>query len=444
MALILFLALLVLIFIIKQYVNDTHTRGILYLFVGYWFTSLILSTFSPFGLYKVHGFTYVLLVLGVYAFVLGMILSPIQMYSDTTKFTGKQNVIYAKLMKMLNSNVLLILYVSASFFCLFFARKALAIAAFQNHAEMVEQYELIFDSNSLSLFVFSNIITPLFHIMLVLLSFWLINRKELKTNYIIRIIVFVFFFICYTIISGSRSVFLVALLYLASVYFFSTTRQKLFRFKFKSILIILSISLVVYMGVSIMNSYRLTGELTLNSDVRFDPGYDTPFQKSLKYSVIPIALFDRALQSDCIEKYGGLKYGKATFTGLDSWMGRLLKYVGITHKGTSFIVADVQENYYNVAPEVIANYAYTGVFYHYLDFGFLGAFLFPFLFGIIYRKLINLYYRSFKISVLLLLCLGFFMMMHSVFTCYFIKGWVFLYIIVLLIVSRIERSVTYL
>ena len=435
MVILFIILLLILLLLIKHKVSDTGSKLFLYMFVVYWFFSLILSTFSPYHIFKIHWHTYLLLLISVFAFVLGMLSVKIGKASGADSI----NVINIKVQKLLTSKLLLFLFAGAAFFCLAFTRRALYVAAMQGHAEMIDQYELVFQGNNLAQNVFGLLIVPLFHIMLMLIGYWLSHFKEVGAKSYLQIVVFIFFFICYMLISGGRSVFIVAVLYIISVYILTTPTKALFKVSFKKTIGILAVVATVFVGITAMNNYRTSGNFTLSDNTSGTEDFVVG-DFIVNYTEIPLVLFDQALERDYVGHYGGLKLGRATFAGVDYWVAWLFARLGVSYDGTSKIVTDLQETYYEYAPGRSANYAYSGVFFHYLDFDIFGVFLFPFLFGFFFRRLIKRFYNTPKITYLLLICLGFFMMMHSVFTCYFIKGWVIIYIILLLVVSRSETS----
>ena len=189
---------------------------------------------------------------------------------------------------------------------------------------------------------------------------------------------------------------------------------------------------VVIIGIMYMTSYRTTGSFTIEKTDR-EEYFEDATSRIVEYSVLPLVLFETSLNEDYFNQFNGPTLGRATFTGVDVVMRGVFKRFEVQWDSTQDIVDYVQENWKPVSPHAYYNYAYTGLFYHYMDFGLLGVFLFPFVFGIIFRRIIKEFYTLPTPPMLFLLGVCFFMTMHSIFTCYFIKPWIMMYIVFLLI-----------
>ena len=91
----------------------------------------------------------------------------------------------------------------------------------------------------------------------------------------------------------------------------------------------------------------------------------------------------------------------------------------IYEKTTDFF----QDNWVLVGKARPANYAYTNVIYHYLDFGIFGVILFPFFFSILLRWTIKMFYRYGSISAFCLLFYLFFVFVHAIFSWHLNKAY---------------------
>ena len=201
--------------------------------------------------------------------------------------------------------------------------------------------------------------------------------------------------------------------------------------------------MVALLLMAYVTAYRNTGVYLIESE-DFGESMTEMADKFLSYSTLPFVLFDRSLTYDYFSKLEAPYYGRATFAGLDLWAWIFLRNI-IDYEHTNNIVVDyLQENFYPISNTSVANYAYTGLLYHYLDFGYFGIFLFPLLFGYIYRQIIHQVNKRGNIYLLILSSFCYFMMLHSVFTNYFNKPWTCFYIAALLLLAinhRRTRSV---
>lgn len=100
-----------------------------------------------------------------------------------------------------------------------------------------------------------------------------------------------------------------------------------------------------------------------------------------------------------------------------------------------------QQSWVWVGSEIQANYAYTNAMYHYLDFAQFGVFIFPLLFGILFRFSIKKFYFNASLSGLILLFYLFYVLIHTVFTWHLNKMYSIAFILFLLLMSNRKRNV---
>ena len=161
----------------------------------------------------------------------------------------------------------------------------------------------------------------------------------------------------------------------------------------------------------------------------------------ITYSLLPFRLFDYALSNQYLDKIG-YQYGLSTFDGLNRYAWIILKKFGITISLVSENTTDFfQDSWISVGEDTVANYAYTNAIYHYLDFGVLGIFIFPFLFGIFFRLLIKRFYKSFSVPLYCLLFYLFFVLMHMIFTWHIQKMYALAFIGIMTFYSFKKRKI---
>ena len=415
-----------LILAIKTFAKDTIIKFSGYSFVLYWYGSLIVSTLSPYGLFNVSFGSYLLLIIGTISFVAGLLMS----FPKKNYFRGfEKSSICLVIEKLVTSKFVCTIY---TVFTVYFAKytlAAMAFAALSGNIQTREQLEFIFLGNAKAQLLHGYVVTPMLHIALVLLAYAFLNLKGNFRRFVIPIVILVFFFIEYLLITGGRSTIIIAAMYFLLTFFVLKYQDGMKILSLKRIIIVLSIFFAVSAVYTFSNIYRTTGTLDITmKEESQDKSAGGLFETMARYSLCPIVLFDRSVDNDYLGRFG-YQYGRATFMGFDSWIAIFMEKIGVNYNSTSYITEYLEENYYQYDKSGnTANYAYTGLLYHYLDFGFIGIIIFPLLFGFLYSKIILLLYRQPSFPTLLLLGIGYFMLLHSLFTCYFIKGWVALYI----------------
>ena len=431
---------LILLMGVRVTVKDLISKFVLYSFVLYWYTSLIASTFSPYGLLEVSTYSYILLILATGSFVAGMVAVSRSKINKSS--FDRSNISYV-LEKLIDNKWLLPVYAIIIVYYAQYAINAIAVAALQGHAEMIDQLEVVFMGNDNAQQIFGYIVTPILHISLVLISYSIITIKGRFKQRIIPLIIQVVFFVEYLMIAGGRSTIMIAAMYFLFTFITLVPLKAIKRLSLRKVISIIVAVFVVSSVFTYMNLYRTTGtfDMSLKQESE-EKSAGGAGETIIRYSLSPIVMFDRSLKYNYVDRFG-YQYGKASLMGIDGWVAVALRKIGINHKTSSHITEYLEENYFPYDKQGnTTNYAYTGVFYHYMDFGIIGVILFPFLFGILYRKSIIIFYKQPTFYSFLIIAIGYFMMMHSVFTCYFIKGWVVLYIIILLfLMSRKPNNI---
>jgi oligosaccharide repeat unit polymerase len=167
--------------------------------------------------------------------------------------------------------------------------------------------------------------------------------------------------------------------------------------------------------MSFLTVFVFEGDFILNMD-SFLYGSGKINETFITYSLLPFRLFDYGLSNNYLDIIG-YQYGLSTLDGLNRYAYIILNKIGITiHVVANDTTSFFQEEWIHVGKDTAANYAYTNAMYHYLDFGVLGIFLFPFLFGLFFRTLIKRLYISFSVPLYCLLFYLFYILIHTVFT----------------------------
>ena len=428
-----FFLLIILVFllaIIKFRLKDGLSKLVGFSFVLYWFGSLIISMFHPQGLYAISSYAYFLLSLGGVSFVAG--LSLIEKKNNHIPDTKASCIYYTE---KIATNVFFLAFLFAlTIYFLLFIKEAIVYSEIMGRAARVNNGDELYSDNKLFVYVYDYIGSICFHLCNVLFWECILNFKK---KYILPLIIILGFILSYGFLNGGRQIIIISIIYFAFLYFYNHNYKV--RFSFKSIILTSLLVGVALYGIAVITSYRSYGTYVMDKE-EVSEGINSAGEKIINYSVLPGVLFDRSLKSNYYEKLDGPYYGRATFSGLDTWLWVVLRYFSDYQPTSQTVVRYVQDNYYPVSGEQEANYAYTALFYHYMDFGIFGIVLFPFIFGYIFRKIIMLYYESGSLSILVLLGFFYYITLHSMFTCYLIKGWTIFYISGLYLIYYLKRA----
>lgn len=409
-----------MLFVKKQF-SDRLSRITLSMFVTYWFVSLFMSSFDINGLRHVSFGTYLLLVASVFCFILGCSKTSLP---STIRYNINRGSITHSVENVFNSKIVILLALGFTIYLSFFFKIALMVSAISGKAAMQGDMSDQVFGRGIHLTIYQLVLMPFFHFALSLISLKLYNFKIKNIPIITALVIYLTMF---TIVSGSKTFLIVILLYLfiANICIYE---------KFPKVYIlygVLGISAALY-GISIIDSFRDYGTIEYNGN--FKESIENSLNLVSNYTTLPISMFDYAIDNDYLSMFGGWQFGRASFAGIDLYISLFLnKVLGFNViSSNDHIINYLQNTWIPISSMYDSNYAYTGMLYQYLDLGYLGLFIIPFLFGIIYRRIVILYYKYQNIVAFLLLGLAFFMMMHSVFTCYLIKNWVYFYVFGLL------------
>ena len=420
---------LLLVYIIQKARIDIISKVVLYCFIGYWMTALILSTYHFFGIFEVSDYSYICLVTGVLFFVIGMFVVKSPLYASWLRerhLGSFDNAVDS----FITNKFFLCLILGTSIFGFMYAREALAIAVIGGKAEMWDKGDLIFGGNTIAIQYYTNIMTPLFHISTILALYIIIKKKYIR--FLLQFVSFISCIVSFSILAGSRNIFVIIFLYAILCYFLLNSKRQISKVSIKQYLSIAIIAILVIQGITLMTNYRKEGTFTSSTG---DNDSQSSLEMVYKYSELPFVLFDRAIQYNYLQKFD-YQYGRLTLSGLDYWFVNFINRTGAQFESSQKIVQYLDDNYFPYSKEDMANYAYTAFFYNYIDFGYIGIIIFPFIFGVIFRKCINRFIVMPSMYSFFLICFYFFILMHTIFSCYFNKPWVIVFVLFLYIMDR--------
>ena len=140
-------------------------------------------------------------------------------------------------------------------------------------------------------------------------------------------------------------------------------------FRIRNIVVYSVVGILMFIAMALQTGFRSTGTYSLTGD-DFTESIISMGETFGVYSVIPIRLFDYALNNYYFDKFGGAKYGRASVAGFDGIAtGVIRRFSGIEIESTLEIVDYLQDNEIYIIPgNHPYNYCYTALIF--LLYGF--------------------------------------------------------------------------
>lgn len=426
--------LLIILFFILLYlytssvIRDRLSKGIIYTFLTIWFVSLTVSTFNPYGLYPVSITTYLLLMLNVLSFTLGFSLFRI----GRNTYYGKTGIICMNnIVRFVSNKVVVVSIILASLLSLKTLIEYFSVLAYLsfNRDDTLELYKE--NLSSTENIIINLILPPLFYSLNAILAYLLIYNRKCDKIAIISI-----YIIIYSMIGGSRVAFLI----IGIAFLLISFMMDRIRINMSLSILLLAFVAISYLSMSYMTALRY-GYYEF-SIYTLKVGMEMLNEHFVTYLTIPFRLLDYALHENYLDKLGGYHYGIVSLDGINRYLKMLLERFSIDipaiyERTTDFF----QDNWVLVGKARPANYAYTNVVYHYLDFGILGVALFPFCFSLLLRWTIKMFYRYGSVSTYCLLFYLFFVFVHTIFSWHLNKAFSLGFILLMVFFIKKRRVI---
>lgn len=366
--------------------KDKLLKYVIYTFLGYWLVALVLSSTNPYGLDSVEVSTYAVLVIYVASFVLGCTV-----VGNTTPVQTESSMIGTMIDDVTTNKLFQIFVLACDLFLLNLYIKEQALLSIHSAADIrLDLDELLYQGNSFLGLGKNMIIDPLTPVMTFFSSYMLLyNRKKL-----IPLALVLFYAIIAAFLGGSRGGILRLATYglfalLCKNYLSPNGRSKMSIGRLFSFSIVVGVVLIV---MSNMTSQRLYGTAGFSWDAVI-LGMDDLSQNFVTYCTGPFRALDHSFTNDYLNTLGGYKYGSCTFGFIDGLIAVFLGPLGVKYTpGFKVVSSYLQENWIDIGGHMF-NFAYTAPFMHYMDFGYIGVVLCPFVFGLILRRLVNKFYE---------------------------------------------------
>ena len=210
-------------------------------------------------------------------------------------------------------------------------------------------------------------------------------------------------------------------------------RNKVKRFRQ---LLFLLISMVFLIGL--ITTMRLNVNTVGNDG--FNNAVEATTRQVLSYSVGPISAFDYAIENDYMNRIGGLKYGRLTLSGPELFIYIILNKIGINYeKALDKLVIIKQDDTIDIGDNTWWNALYTSLLYYYLDFGWVGIVLFPFIFGVLSRSCIKRLLNTNSLCYYIILTYIVHELLRSITDYTFVDVFTFILMVTLYVIPSLKR-----
>lgn len=395
--------ILVIFFGIRLSNMDKLSKNILYFYLGFWGIAIFLSALNLLKFYPVDYSTYLLLLLHLVAFVIGFavygisgtqrrIVNVVRLEHQINRFVD--NKVFRVLL------IVLTLYV-LSLFVVYFQK----IMLYNNLADIRSQFydgSEIYGSqfrilNQWLLKPFSIFVTPLF-------AFLCFKRRDW-----VCLLLGVFLLVYNSLSAGRFGYVKIAIGFVFVVFCILPRLKKKSRNWIVMLLALVGVyALVMFTTVARLGSFSSASSMS-------ETGSEIMGENAVLSITQPIKGLDYAINNGYVERVGGYQYGELTFTSFEKVINPFFRLIGAGFHISATDLAFKQEEYIDIGYSRKQNALYTSVLWYYLDFGWFGAIIFPFLFGLLIRLSVMQFYKYQTLPLVLLIGYFFQLMLFSLF-----------------------------
>lgn len=404
--------------------KDLPAFKILCFFLGYWFIALILAVARINQLDEVSSETLFIMMLGVCSFTIGflMIKPKVKIHLDSIKTnmtTQIDSILNNKLFLLVVGVVSVYVYnLLVDFFQQLMYYNSLANVRTDYYAH--EMYGPMFAQ--LNAFV----LQPLAIFCLPIFSYQLFFRRDWKC------ILVGFFLFGYYSLGGGRIDYI--RIVLAGVFLLYILLDLL---NSKAAKIWAVGILATVLGLITITTASRVGDVGISKDI-VSSGFETTMEHMTNYTAGPIVAFDKALELDYAGRLGGYKWGNLTSTSVITMINLFTSRAGLSfHTDIGSFSEIKQDHHIQIGQNQLHwNALYTANMFFYLDFGIFGVFLFPLLFGMIFRGLLNELYRCCSFYHVIVVSYIFFVVICSVMDYGFNSPYNLLFLLILYYIGK--------
>ena len=374
-----FIVLVIRLFRSKRY--DSLSKRIIIIYSILWGTVIYISSFGFLDFNPPSNEVLLMMAVHVLAFIIGFSIVPISTL-EVRQFSI--DTLDRKLDQLTSNKFFIIITCILSAYIVSLVVKFFSLIALMDVADLRTDF---YESNIYgTLFSIINgpILSP-FNLLLIPVFSWMFFRKRNLLTLIQGIYLF-----GYASLGGGRFGFVrigIGLLFVGFCIYLDKSN------KIRRIRQLVFLTLAIVAIIGLMTTLRL--DVDVNGKGGFNTAVESTSQQVLSYAVGPISAFDYAITNDYVDRIGGFKYGGLTLSAPELFIYIILNKTGIKYgKAIDDLVVIKQDEYISIGDGVWWNALYTSVLFYYLDLGWIGIIVFPFIFGLISRFLIKKMYKT--------------------------------------------------
>lgn len=426
-------------FLIAKYtIGDRLSKIIIYLFLAWWSTWLIISTLNVFELFDVSFNIYLLIMLGIFMFLIG--------FSFAYTKNNEKNIEIGRIneINIVNNRAFNIVLTICFIILLYYFSRYSYFASILPTSELrLLRYSVgtLFTSTT-ELLLFNYLIEAFIFSLYAVVAYLLLHGRIKNYTFILSLLCLAF----YAGIGSGR--FPIMYLFVAFIFVFLITRIKSsFNYskeEFKMIKILKrgSLILAVMLPVLLIYASWLTAFRYGYTSFNFDAimfGMNILLKQFIVYFTGPFRALEYGIVNYAVEQ--PYLYGRATLAGINEIAYALFHLLNISIGNINYILGDyLQNQVILVGNNIFFNYAYTHLMIFYFDLGIFGVIIFSFVYGFLARKTVFAFNRHPSILTLIVLVITFLSMIFSVFHWMFQAPSVIILITVCLVLHFIVRS----
>lgn len=414
MIIIISLIFFVLIYLTINSIHDGLVKKVLLAYLMYWGISMVISTFNPYQLNEVSGLTYILLLVNVIAFTVGVLSYKGTKLSVSNGVSLNLSHFFDKIVS--NKLFLLFVFICDIFIFYLYQKQAILMQYYSASNLRMNLDELLYEGDSMLGLGKNIFIDPFGTIITFLGAYLLIYRRDKVVPLLLTMI-----YILYSsMLGGSRGGIFLVVLYCLFIVFCKNLlinkKKERKNHRLSYFLLLGGITCVVIVIMSYMTAQRKynVDSFSLNTVTL---GINDLLKQFVIYSIGPFRALDFSFQNHYLDKLDGFKLGRCTFGFIDDFLALVLNRVGIKYNpANKEVMGILQHSWIDIGGGNAFNFAYTSTFFNYMDFGIIGVVIFPFLFGYIIRMFANKMYITRNPALLVLLSYFFVTALYSIFT----------------------------
>ena len=405
----LFIAFIILHFVLLQQIKDSISKFVLWSFFLVWSVAIIISQFGFYGLNIPKDRTILYISIHLLSFYAGFFIVNQKKSNQKLHLKEIESSLENRAFKIVyNKFFLALLAVLLLYVISLYLKMQALLAVTQSLGEVRNAY---FEENLFGPYYYFINLFVLTPVSCLLLFVW--GYMTLKKKNILWVVIGLFLFLYFSLGGGRIGYFKIFISLVLVWQIFSGGHKKRIRVFDRRTLYIGALGVALYFLIIFTTAARM-GNVSGNQSFADEYVEETNTQL-LSYYVGPIAAFDYALENDYVSKNGGYKYGALTFSSIEE-----ILYIGVLRLNRDYKrpISEysklIQHNIIWIGDGITWNALFTWCLYFYLDLGVAGLILFPFIFGIIIRKIIFYCYNNPNLYSLSILCFFYVDLMISV------------------------------